>query len=342
MTARRPKLKLISEVAGVSRATVDRVVNNRPGVQLHTRQHVLAVMAELSGSSAVAEQLSEAPDVRLDFIIPDNRNAFMADLIAQLESHAGTRRDVMLTVHRLDGIGEAEMIATLDRLYGTSQAVGLIGLDSQKVREAVRKLSRIGIPVVTLASDIRNARRMAYVGVDNHAAGRLAGYLAGRLTGAKGGKLALILGSRAYRGHEEREMGFRGVLREKFAGYQIVAEHEIHEDIQSARDEVRRLLDLHDDLDAIYCIGAGQPGVARALIESGRSDRVVFIGHGLSDDTRKLLVDGVMDVVIDDNAAAQAAAAVDGLVAAVRNRAAAPFSTPEIRAIFSENIPAEQ
>jgi LacI family transcriptional regulator len=38
--------------------------------------------------------------------------------------------------------------------------------------------------------------------------------------------------------------------------------------------------------------------VARALAEAGRAPQVVFVAHGLTPDTRALLVDGTLDAVI--------------------------------------------
>ncbi len=64
-----------------------------------------------------------------------------------------------------------------NELQGRTQGVGVIALDHPTVREAIRSLSASGVKVVTLASDILHVPRIAYVGIDNRAAGRLAGYL---------------------------------------------------------------------------------------------------------------------------------------------------------------------
>ncbi len=339
LSARRPKLQEISERAGVSKATVDRVINNRAGVQDHTRRHVLSVMAELSGEPLDGQPGVE--DLQLDFVIPDSRNAFMSQLIGHLEAHARRRRGVRVAIHHLTDIDVDTVTATLDRLGETSRAVGLIALDHPKVRAAVRRLCDRGIAVAALASDVRHVPRAAYVGVDNRAAGRLAGYLTGRLLRAKKASVALILGARAYHGHEEREIGFRSVLRERFDGLGIVAEREVHENVDRAYTESRAILEAHPELGAIYCIGAGQPGVARALIDTSRADSVVYIAHGLSSDTRGFLLDGVMDAVIDEDTSVMAAQAIDRLVAATGPGAASPSPAIRIQAIFAENLPVE-
>ena len=167
----------IARLAGVSKATVDRVLNGRPGVQDHTRRHVLSMAAQLAGDSGGVDFPRKA---MIDFVIPGGDNEFIADLARQIGRQGERRGDVDIAVHRVDGIDPDEMAAKLGDLRPQCQGVGLIGLDSPAVREAVRKLIASGIPVLTLVSDISHAGRFNYVGIDNRAAGRLAGYLIGR------------------------------------------------------------------------------------------------------------------------------------------------------------------
>ena len=136
-------------------------------------------------------------------------------------------------------------------------------------------------------------------------------------------------------------MGFRHILRERFPDMEIVAPPEVREDPDRAYDEVRTLLDRHDDLLAIYCIGAGGEGIGRALIEKDRARSVVFIGHDLTDFTRAYLLDGVMDAVIDQNARVEARDAIDRLVRAIGGVTDIPQTTVRIQSVFSENIPSE-
>ncbi|MGE0240705.1 MAG: LacI family DNA-binding transcriptional regulator [Parvibaculaceae bacterium] len=338
MAKERPKLDEIARAARVSKATVDRVLNQRSGVQDHTRAHVLAVMADLAGEKSA---LAAVKQTRLDFVLPGGSNAFIADLARHIEKQALARGDVEIVIHHLKGIEPEEIAARLATLRSSCQGVGLIGLDSPAVREAVRKLIAQGVAVMTLVSDISHVGRVTYVGIDNRAAGRLAGYLIGRFLPGSAGKVAMLAGALAYRGHEEREMGFRHILQENFPQLRIVAAREVREDAERAYRETRALLDEHPDLGAIYCIGAGQEGIARALIELGHDKSVVFVGHDLTEDTRQYLLDGVMDVAIDQNARVEAREAVDRLIRAVRGEADISAATVRIQSVFRENIPTE-
>ena len=110
------------------------------------------------------------------------------------------------------------------------------------MREAIRETAAAGTPVLTMVSDIAHAPRIAYVGIDNRNAGRLAGHLLGRFVPGSAGEVALFAGSLSYRGHEEREMGFRHVLADEFPKLQIVELREVRDDLERSYREARRLL----------------------------------------------------------------------------------------------------
>ena len=167
----------------------------------------------------------------------------------------------------------------------------------------------------------------------------VAGHLLGRFMGPGAGKVALFVGSLAYRGHEEREMGFRSILAESAPHLSVLELREIRDDTERAYREARALLERHDDVTGIYNIGAGNRGIARALEERGRGQTVVFIGHELTAHTRRFLLSGTMDAVIDQNPRVEARDAIERLVRAVRGEPEPALPPVRIQALFRENIP---
>ena len=93
-------------------------------------------------------------------------------------------------------------------------------------------------------------------------------------------------------------MGFLHVMREMFPDLAVIGVREGRDDAATNYRLARNLLDQHPDLIGLYNIGGASDGVARALKEAGRDHKVVFIGHGLTPDTRGLLIDGTLDAVI--------------------------------------------
>ncbi len=332
----RATVSRIAHEAGVSTATVDRVLNDRDGVRVKTRDRVIEVANRLGYFGGGARTM--VGDVRMDFILPAGSNSFMVELGRHLLGESQARPQVSAQLHLIDGFDADRLADKLYELSSRTDAIGLVGLDHPQVREAIAAAQAKGVAVSTLVSDIPASGRVGYVGIDNRAAGRLAALLLGRFVGAQQGrKVAVFAGSLAYRGHEEREMGFRAMLGEDFPQLEISRLLEVGDDRERAYEAARGL--LHEGPPAaIYNIGAGNEGIARALHESGLARRVVFIGHELTDSSRRLLLDRSMDAIIDQNARVEAREIVKLLASVVRN-APEPTYMPRLQVIFRENIP---
>ena len=297
----RARVVDIARAAQVSTATVDRVLNRRAGVRDATVQRVLKAAGELDYLPGRELYAALAPQpLRLSFLLPDGTNRFirmLGDMVGYAHEHWAPF-NVRCRAEFIQSFDPHELAAALRRHGRRCDGIAVMALEHPAVREAVAELVERGVPVITLISDLSNSPRVAYIGLDNRAAGRTAGYLIGRFIGARPAKVALIAGSLSYRAHEEREAGFLHVIDEMFKPLQVVGLREGHDDAEQNYRQTRALIDQHPDLAGIYNIGGASDGVARALREAGRDQKVVFIGHGLTPDTRALLIDGSMDAVI--------------------------------------------
>ena len=336
----RSTLTDIAREAGVSSATVDRVLNNRDGVKNRTREIVFATARKLGYLAETGPGLmaNDTP-IRIDFVLPAGTNTFIATLLFQIERQATLMPELDVRIHSIEGFNPDTLARTLQGLHGQTQGVGVIALDHPTVREAMRSLAQSGVAVVTLVSDILHVPRIGYIGIDNRAAGRLGGYLLGRFLG-KGvkRKVALFAGSLSYRGHEEREMGFRHVLAEEFPDLEIVELREIRDDREKAYEEAAALLKRHPDLAGIYNIGAGNRGIGQALIEAGKANSIIFIGHEVTEHNKSLLLNGTLDAAIDQNPRVEAREALSMLSRTIQGQPI-DYHPPRLQVIFRENIP---
>lgn len=332
----RPTLLDIATEAGVSPATVDRVLNARPGVSPRTRAAVEAAARRIG---YLLEVPGGARPLRLAAILPSGTNAFIADLADRLRAQAADMAGVTLDLHLLDALDPTKLAQRLDKL-GDLDGITFIALNHPLVREAMRAATARGQPLVTLVSDIPDAPRLGYVGIDNGQAGRLAGQITGRFLGrrARRGMVAFFAGTLAYRGHQEREMGFRQILAEEFPGLRLLDIRESREDRTRARDETRAVLAAHPDLVAIYNAGGGTAGIAEALSEAGRAGDIVFVAHEATRENKALLLQGTLDAVIDQ---APRVASREALAALVRAARSEPGSIvpPRLHLILRENMP---
>jgi len=294
----------IAHLAGVSTATVDRVLNRRPGVRRATVERVLQAAERLQylPDADVRAALQPAP-MQLVFLLPAGSNRFLrmlGDTIGYSEAHWAPY-NVRCRVEWIEGFNPEALARALLRHGARADGIAFMALEHPLVRDAVDALAERGVPTVTLISDISNTRRAAYVGLDNRSAGRTAAYLIARFIGERPAQVAMIAGSLSYRAHEEREMGFLYLFKESFPHIEVVGLREGHDDAERNYALTRTLLEQFPDLAGIYNIGGASDGVGRALKEAGRDQKVVFIGHGLSPDTRALLIEGTMDAVISQN-----------------------------------------
>jgi LacI family transcriptional regulator len=303
-TSVRSRLRDVARMAAVSTATADRALHGRSGVRDATMQRVLKAAAELGylPEAELLRSLRPAP-MELVFLLPAGSNRYLR----MLGDYIGYAQDslqpynVRCRHHMIDSFDPKNVAAALLRYGKQAQGIAFMALEHPLVREAINTLVERGVHVVTLISDLSNSRRAAYVGMDNRAAGRTAGDLIGRLLGPRKGRVAMIAGSLSYRGHEEREMGFLHVMQERFPDLAVIGLREGQDDAGNNYRQARSLLDGNPDLVGLYNIGGASDGVARALKELGREQQVVFIGHGLTPDTRSLLVDGTLDAVINQH-----------------------------------------
>lgn len=339
----RARIRDVAREAAVSTATVDRVLNRRPGVREATVQRVWAAARALGYLSEADLFASLAPSpMRLEFLLPAGTNRYLRMLGEYIRNAEEVLSpfNVRCRCHFIDSFDPQVLAESLLRYGKGADGIAFMALEHPVVREAVNTLAERGVHVVTLISDLSNSRRSAYVGMDNRAAGRTAGYLVGRLLGPRTGKVAMIAGSLSYRGHEEREMGFLHVMREMFPSLAVLGLREGHDDANNNYRQARSLLAQHGDLVGFYNIGGGSGGIGRALKEAGRELQTVFIGHGLTPDTRSLLIDGTLDAVITQDPPSMVSTCVR-IFTNLRDQRDAMGGVEPIRIsiIFRENLP---
>jgi len=284
----------IARQAGVGTATVDRVLNKRPGVNAETMQRVLLVVAEL-GAPPPRGRPRKGENFRFAFVLPAEASPFVELVDRQIAQAAGEFRHQHITevTHRLDTEDAAQFAAGLAQ-FGDSDAVALLAPDLPPVKLAINELVRTGVHVVTLFSDVAGSMRETHIGADNRAAGRTAGLLLGRMAGA-GLRDTLLLASQATRlsGEIERRIGFAQAVEERFPKLKVQRTPDLPSgDAGACRALLRFLRSRSVDtarIAGIYNVGSGSAGVARALESLGLTGSVGVVAHDFTDEHRALL-----------------------------------------------------
>ncbi|MGN6102274.1 MAG: LacI family DNA-binding transcriptional regulator [Devosia sp.] len=309
---RRATVHDVARQAGVSLATVDRVLNGRPGVRPTTAQKVADAIEALDFRRDLsASLLARSRDLHLHFFIPDGANAFMDNLDATIARRArsGKAERLRIETTRLKALDAEEVARQLDALTPRScDCAVIVATDTPAVIKAVESATRRGIEVMTLVSDLPGSARRHFIGIDNVAAGRTAAAMLGRFC-PLGGKVGVLAGSLGLRDHAERLDGFRAVLAAEFPALTVLGPLEGHDDdAETGRHAARLLAD--SDLAGLYNLGAGNAGLLAALEASGRAGTVRVVAHELTEATRSGLVSGAIDVVLDQSPDREIQAAV--------------------------------
>ena len=296
MTHRFP-IKEIAAQSGLSTATIDRAINKRAHVSPQTHARVASAIAELE----VQEGQLSARGRRMfcDFVIeaPTRFSREIQNATEQVlgQVTGGVWRPRFLTQEIMD---ETDVVDALNRIAKRgSQGVCLKARDLPRIRSAVERLISLGIPVVTLVTDIQATGRIAYVGVDNHSAGRTAAYLVATALPDRFGTVLTVRSNDRFLGEQERELAFKQALSEMRPALRVTSVSGgsgVHyETSQLLGDVVDRLTDLQ----AVYSMGGGNNTILQ-MLNDRNLDPDIFVAHDLDTDNRDLIADGRIDFIL--------------------------------------------
>ncbi|NVO25734.1 LacI family DNA-binding transcriptional regulator [Donghicola mangrovi] len=299
---RGPTITEIAELAGVGTASVDRVMNNRPGVKEKTRQRVMNAYNKLMLERGEGGTL----DLRLFCESGEGFNEAMKR--AAVEANR-TVPGILITPY-FETTSDLDPIRFARRMQddgAAAQGVILVAREHPAINRAARALMAQGVPVVCLTTDLPSSRRATYIGNDQHAAGSVAAHLIGQTLPDAPGRILLVM-SETFRCQQEREMGFRRVLRANFPKLKIEERLLSDDRAETIRAQMLAHFDASGFPDAVYNTAGANRGVAQALTERGAAD-VIFVGHELTVHSKALLENGVMDYLISHDFAGEMAQA---------------------------------
>lgn len=301
----KPTVHDIAREAGVSLATVDRVLNARPGVRAKTVERVQGAVDKLGYvRDTYAANLARQRQYRFAFVLPEGPSQFIDTLKSALseavEAQFTDRVSVrVIAVPSRDPHSVVRQLRSLDP--GRLDGVAIMAPETPQVRDAVAWLASQGVAVVALVSDLPNSDRAYFIGINSISAGRTAGMLMGRFIGTRGGTVLTVTNSLLARDSIERRLGFDQVMERDFARLTVLPSIESHDDAARMVSVVRHALAAHPDLVGVYSMGSGNRPLLQTLRSDPRLAGIVVIAHELTPLTREALETGGVDAVITQN-----------------------------------------
>lgn len=284
MTHRFP-IKEIAQQAGLSTATVDRVLHERVNVAQGTALRVQAAIAEL--------------EVQENQIAARGRRMFVDIVVEAPARFSAQIRQATLDVlpkfgpavirprfHFAELMDLAQLATILKKLAKLgSQGVCLKARNVAHVSQAIAELASAKIPTVTLATDVPDSPRLAYVGLDNLAAGETAAYLIGQHLGAGPSTVLTCTSQTAFLGEGERKVAFENSLPNTTRVIEVSGGAGL---AGLTEAEVARTLQNAPAIDAVYSMGGGNAAILKVLDTLGQKPKV-FVAHDVDQDNARLL-----------------------------------------------------
>lgn len=310
-------IKEIAELAGVSRGTVDRVLNHRGFVKPETEKKVLEI-AELlnyepnkAGMALAAQKKKYIIGVLLFSEENPFFDAVTEGLNRKLEELSIYGCTVLLRRIAFDLNTQLESI---DELL----AEGIHGLilspyNAPEICHKVDELWGAGIPCVTVNTDIPDSKRIAYVGCDYHKSGKVAANLL-QLLGFGIMKAGIITGSHNNSYQEERILGFTDYIRECRLPVEIMDMRENGDEDYHSYDVVSAMLAEHPDINAIYFCAAGVYGGCRAIQNANMRKAPIVLTFDAVPSTKEMLMSDVVTATICQHPEEQGARSLSILI----------------------------
>lgn len=264
-------IREVARLAGVSPATVSRVMNGTANVDEEKKQRVLAAISETGFKpNELARALFKKSSKIIGVIVPNIENPFFNELARAIEEEAYQNGFRVLLCSSDDNAKKE--LANIQILTQMNADGIVIMTNSEKTGKAVTKCK---IPVVLVDRKLTGGREIAVVESDNYKGGRIA---AEHLIQCGCRNIVCMKCSAMFSSGKRRYQGYQDVCKEHGLKEQYV---ECTYDYEVGLNAARELLKKYPDVDGII---ASNDMVAistyKVLTEAGRRvpDDVQMIG----------------------------------------------------------------
>ena len=339
----RPTTKDLAVAAGVSLATVDRVLNGRPGVKQDTIDKVFETIETIGFERNIsAANLAKQKVYKFLFVLPQAGDAFLGELISKIDeiSQAFAAEMIAADVCRIDE-NDPHTIANYLSTLSADQVdgVAVMAPETPPVRDAIIRLAERGIKALSFLSGRPQSSETDFVGTDNHAAGATSARLLGRFLGGKSDKVLVVTETMQARDSIERRLGFDELINRDYPHIHPLPSLETYANPDRTRQIVANSFSNHSDIIGAYVLSSEARMPVEAIMNNSRPSDLVCIAHERTPFTESALIANQLDAIIVQNPGHLVRSAIRILRARIDGRE--PLASQEkirIEILLKENL----
>lgn len=307
---KRVTVKDIAKELGLSLGTINKVLNNKPGVSSTTRSRVLEAVDRLGYKvNRVAQGLARETLV-IGIIIPEVWQEFFGYLKKGIDIELEKVSD-----YNINGIyynvpdlySKKETLEAFEQCYKDNvDAIIVCPAHESRYDEAIDILQDKKVPIFALGNEIHDSRRLCCIRIDAHMSGSLAAEYMSRMV--KDGKyVAVFIGNKDMYDHKEKADGF--VFEAEKRGMNVIGVYESHDDPNVAYYLTEKIIRERKDIGGIYVATANSAAVCK-YIDENRIKGVYIVGTDVSPNTCEYMEKEIMHGIIFQDTITQGKVAV--------------------------------
>jgi ribose transport system substrate-binding protein len=220
--------------------------------------------------------------------------------------------------------------------YGTDGLI-LAANDYMKLAPSVGKADQLGIPVVTIESEVDSPEVRSFIGINNYEAGRQAALKMKELTNAKG-KFIILNFVKGSRNAEQREKG----IRDEWAStpdMKVVESAYCNSDPVRCGQTITEVLAKYGDIDGILALNADASiGAAKQLQSLKRSGEIKLVAFDNTPEELEWLQEGIIQATLIQNPFSMGYLGVKTAVEAMNNKSVPKKIDTGTKVIDAENM----
>ncbi len=294
----------VAAAAGVSIATVNRALSNKPRISETTRRLVIKTAGELGYTANKAAQALSRKTIKIGIIIcdtiPEVQQGVLTGMrkaIAELYALNVHCEIYIVEKEQKDRFSEYKKAFDKFRREKVNGIIIFTGDQQPKQREEIDSLSKDGILTATIVTDIPDSKRVLSVRCNGFCEGQMASEMLALLV--PGGKAAIFGSSEDVAICAENIEGFRKGCETLPLVPGPVFEN--RDDPALAYSAVDRLLKEYPDVDGIYICSANSDSVCKRIEELGLVGKYKIISTDLFEGVSQNIDKGIINATLFQN-----------------------------------------